>query len=158
MSETDETREGKASIPSVPSRSYHARRSTLGATMRDFVELYRGTAKMKREIPDRVRTGIERCASAEQDMARVLGRPVRDLDMLEIGPGLLPRQLVYFAQGNRASGIDLDVIAEGVGPISFLRIARRNGPKRTLKTSARRLIGVDRRFRREVSSQFRIDR
>lgn len=52
---------------------------------------------------------------------------IRDRDILDIGSGQLLIQPRYFATQNRVTGIDLDVIAQGIRPSQYVRMLRLNG-------------------------------
>lgn len=52
---------------------------------------------------------------------------IRDRDILDIGSGQLLIQPRYFATQNRVTGIDLDVIAQGIRPGQYVRMLRLNG-------------------------------
>lgn len=89
---------------------------------------------------------LERARDVESMIAGALGREVADLDMLDVGCGQLPAQLVYFARSNRVVGIDADVVAFGLSPKRYVRMLRVNGPQRTVKTIARKALRVDAQF------------
>jgi SAM-dependent methyltransferase len=90
----------------------------------------------------------------EEVSAKTLGKPIRDLDVLNIGTGSLASQATYFALlYNRVTSIDLDITVSGFDPREYLRVAHANGPRRALKHFARTLIGFDRAFRREMARQ-----
>ncbi len=67
--------------------------------------------------------------------------------VLEIGPGQQRLQMAYLSLRNTIVGVDLDVIA--AGPLSYLKMWWWNGSVRTAKTIGRKLLGIDRRIRRE---------
>jgi SAM-dependent methyltransferase len=82
-------------------------------------------------------------------MAVALGRPVEGLDVLEIGPGQQCERARYLGLRNRVTGIDYDLIPRSA--LDYLRMARRNGPGRLLKTLGRQALGVDAARRRAWS-------
>lgn len=102
-----------------------------------------------------VTEGFIRVMQSEQEAAqKTLGRPIRDLDVLNIGTGSLASQATYFALlYNRVASIDLDITVSGFDLREYLRVAEENGPRRALKHLARTLIGFDRAFRREMGRQ-----
>lgn len=73
--------------------------------------------------------------------------------MLDVGPGQLLTQLLYFARRNRVTGIDTDVVVTGFSPQQYAAMLRRNGLQRVLKTMGRKALGVDRRHRQELLRQ-----
>ncbi len=134
-------------------RSYHARGGPIGARMGDLMRLYRGTRAASAEMGAHVGQILERVRAAESQVRDAFGVEMTGLEMLEVGCGQLPRQLAYFGLRNRVVGIDLDVIPRGINPLTYLRVARRNGVKRAVKTVARKMMGFDRAFLRELAKQ-----
>lgn len=96
---------------------------------------------------------LERVRELEEQLAQALGHEVAGLDMLDVGPGQLLTQLLYFARRNRVVGIDTDVVVTGFSPRQYATMLRRNGLQRTLKTIGRKALGVDRRHRDELLGQ-----
>src|SRR6187431_206151 len=129
-------------------RSYTS--AGLRVMLRDLPVLRRthGDGAVKR-VTDLIRDA----KVAERRISERYGRQLRDLDVLDIGTGQFLTQLIYFAQCNRAIGIDADVYAEGLNPIPYVRMAVVNGPARTIKTIGRKVLGIDRRYRDEVRKQ-----
>lgn len=84
------------------------------------------------------------------------GAEIRGCDMLEIGPGQIPLQMLYFSQYNRVVGIDTSLVSRSRTPFALWRIARMDGPMRAVKTMARWLLGLDRQYEREFARQFGI--
>ncbi|MCP4002900.1 MAG: hypothetical protein GY725_01765 [bacterium] len=80
-------------------------------------------------------------ARDENRLEACLGRPLRDLDILEIGPGQTLERSAYLGLKNRVTGIDLDVIPHGLDFAGYARVIRRNGLGRLLKTLGRRALG-----------------
>jgi SAM-dependent methyltransferase len=93
---------------------------------------------------------LARARDLEEQLAEARGREIADLDILDIGPGQLLTQPVYFAQRNRVVGVDTDVIAIGFSPAQYARMLSRNGLQRTLKTVGRKMLGVDKRHHAEL--------
>jgi SAM-dependent methyltransferase len=89
---------------------------------------------------------LDRAGEVEAMIAEALGRKVEGLDMLDVGCGQLPAQLLYFARANRVVGIDADVVAFGPAPSRYIQMLRVNGPQRTAKTVARKLLRIDAQF------------
>ena len=79
----------------------------------------------------------------------VLGEPLRDKRILEVGPGQLLKRARIFAAHNQVMGIDLDELPSG-GFGGLLKTWRVNGPVRALKTLGRRALGLDRQFLRSL--------
>ncbi|WP_293127416.1 class I SAM-dependent methyltransferase [Microcoleus sp. bin38.metabat.b11b12b14.051] len=91
-----------------------------------------------------VAVALERIHRDEQRIARCLGKPVRELDILEIGGGQQMERARYFGIENRVTAIDLDVIPYGFNLGSYLRMFQENGFGRLAKTVGRKLLLVDR--------------
>jgi SAM-dependent methyltransferase len=123
-------------------RSYSSMAMSPRRLLQEAVELRRlhGDPETAAEI--RVGRGRE----VESMIAGALGREVSGLDLLDIGCGQLPAQLIYFARRNRVVGIDADVVAFGASPRPYVRMVRVNGLQRTLKTIARKMLRVDATF------------
>jgi SAM-dependent methyltransferase len=101
---------------------------------------------------------LERVRELDEQLARALGHEVGGLDMLDVGPGQLLTQLLYFARRNRVVGIDTDVVVTGFSPRQYATMLRRNGLQRMLKTTGRKALGVDRRHRQELLRQLGLDK
>lgn len=119
----------------------------------DFLRLFRGTAKSKANISEHVTRTIDAVRAAEQIVLRVTGRRLEGLKMLELGVGQLPRQMGVFGVKNDVIGIDLDVIPQGLDIRAYASMLRTNGAKRVLKTVARKAMGFDSSFLKELARQ-----
>lgn len=122
----------------------------------DFVRLYRGTARNRREMPAHVARVIGAVRAATEAVGKTTGVRLHGLKMLEIGVGQLPRQMGVFAVDNDVVGIDLDVIPRGFDPGGYAAMLRTNGAKRVAKTLARKAMGFDRAFMRELARQLKV--
>ncbi|MEG4581002.1 hypothetical protein QUA71_15510 [Microcoleus sp. MON1_C5] len=91
-----------------------------------------------------VAVALQRIHRDEQRIARCLGKPLRQLDILEIGGGQQMERARYFGINNQATAIDLDVIPCGFDLGSYLRMFQENGLGRLAKTVGRKLLLVDR--------------
>jgi hypothetical protein len=87
----------------------------------EFANLFKGTIRSARNIRQEVADLLTELRAAESLIQKHGGLTVRDLDILEIGVGQLPRQLAYFAMQNRAVGMDLDVVPQGLKILLSLR-------------------------------------
>jgi SAM-dependent methyltransferase len=93
---------------------------------------------------------LERCVEDN------CGRKLIGLDVLDVGPGQFPYQMIYFAQRNRVVGIDLDVVVQSFNPVRYFQMLRQNGARRTVKTLGRKLVGIDRRYASEMMRQLKM--
>jgi SAM-dependent methyltransferase len=131
-------------------KSYTSRPATLGVVLQEAVDLYRSHCA---DISGHVRRVISSLKSLEGEIHKRYSVTLRDLDILDVGAGQFLIQLLYFSRFNRAVGIDWNVIVHGANPVQYLKMLLANGPRRTAKTVARKLLGVDRRYRAEVRQQ-----
>ena len=106
----------------------------------------------------RVGVTVERLRRIECVVAGAMGCEVSGREILEIGPGQLFPQMIYFGRSNEVTGIDLDVLAQGFSPADFWRMWRQNGSFRVAKTVARKAFGYDWRYRRELARQLGLTR
>jgi SAM-dependent methyltransferase len=104
----------------------------------------------RRQIGDDVRRQIEDCALCEQTFARLAGRKLEGCTCVEIGAGQSLRRARVFAVKNDVTATDLDVYAAGWDLPAYLRVLKRNGPKRLIKTIGLRMLGTDGAFDRAL--------
>src|SRR6266542_2220043 len=95
-------------------------------------------------IECQVATFASRLHRDEERIAAMLGRPVRGLEILEIGAGQQCERARYFGQCSSVTAIDLDWIPRGSGISDYLLMLRRNGIGRLIKTAGRKMLLVDR--------------
>jgi SAM-dependent methyltransferase len=91
-------------------------------------------------------------------VGELLGGPVKGRSILDVGAGQILLDAAYFAAGNDVTAIDADVYAAGFDVAAYVRMTRKNGVKRTLKTVARKTLGIDRAYRRTFQQQLGLDR
>ena len=97
-----------------------------------------------RDLVQAAKFRVERLERDEQRIARQLGRELRDLDVLVIGPGQQLKEARYFGRANRVTTLDLDEIPRGLDAGAYARMIKKNGFGRFAKTVGRKLLGVDR--------------
>jgi SAM-dependent methyltransferase len=130
-----------------------------GQSFRDIVrQLTSARRHYSANIEARVTESISEIKEIERHVVEAYGIRIRDLDVLEIGPGQFPGQMTYLALHNRAIGADRDVIVQGFRPMQYVRMLRDNGPMRTAKTIGRKALGLDRRYRKELRRQLGVRR
>ena len=110
------------------------------------------------DAPGRVRTEIEDAKHVEATVRKFFAVELKNLDMLEIGPGQLMLQMFYFSMNNRVIGIDSDVLVRGFRPFAYISMALKNGGLRTIKTLGRKLMGFDRKYGHELLRQLNLKR
>jgi ubiquinone/menaquinone biosynthesis C-methylase UbiE len=130
-----------------------------GQSLRDVI---RQTVSVRRfyskKIESRVTEALAHIQQVERNVLDIYGVRLRDLDILEIGPGQFWGQMAYLALHNRVTGADRDLIVQGLNPLGYLRMLLSNGPMRTAKTIGRKVLGFDRRYRQELCRVLRIRR
>jgi SAM-dependent methyltransferase len=129
--------------------SYTSQKLGVWSRLLELRHLYR---RHSHDVTARAKTLVERLRNTEDLVRERTGIVLRGLRMLDVGPGQTLYQMGYFARHNDVTGIDLDVIPQGFDPLAYLRMAKTNGPVRTLKTVTRKLLGLDAQFRREVDA------
>jgi len=134
-------------------KSYSSRTGII-ENLRDGWVLF----NMHRRTHGRMRELVHDARNVEDEIKRRLGVDIKDLDVLEVGPGQFLAQASYFAMANRVVGLDSDIIVRGFDPTAYVRMLLRNGLTRTAKTVVRKLTGVDRRFRRELRQELGVKR
>jgi len=90
-------------------------------------------------------------------MALVQGKPIKDMDILEIGSGQKSIQLAVMSQANRAIGIDRESSNDDLGIRSILHTIKTDGAVRAAKTVVRKTMGFDRQIRKEFVKQMGLD-
>jgi SAM-dependent methyltransferase len=97
-----------------------------------------------RDLVHAAKFRIGRLERDEQRIAELMGREVRDLDVLIVGPGQLLKEARYFGRANRVTTLDLDEIPQGLDFGTYARMIQKNGFGRFAKTVGRKVLGVDR--------------
>lgn len=119
--------------------------TTFDATYATFglnrsVQQIRHAWKSRQYASDNMIGLLDGVVESEQRITEVLGRPMEDLRILEIGPGQGKERARYFSLKNEVLGLDLDVIPSGVDPVGYYQMLRKNGVGRVAKTMGRQLI------------------
>jgi SAM-dependent methyltransferase len=132
------------------SESYTKTSGTLAQRLEEILTLYRFHSEdLTTQVADHVRA-MQEC---QQTIEKLLGEPLRNKRILEIGPGQMLKQARYFGADNQVVAVDLDEVIHGWALKPWFRMLRRNGPIRFTKTLARKVLGIDRRFGDEMSRQ-----
>jgi SAM-dependent methyltransferase len=100
-----------------------------------------------------VKRSVEQAIGVLDEIALVQGKPVRDMDILEIGSGQKSIQLAVMSQANRAIGIDRESSNDGLSVRSIVHTIQTDGAVRAAKTVARKAMGFDRQIRNEFAKQ-----
>jgi SAM-dependent methyltransferase len=138
----------------MTSKSYATRSGHLAAPIREIRFL---TRTLSRGVPARVSQSIDYLNEVERRLESRFQVSLANLDVLDVGSGQVPVHLLFFASRNRAVGIDTDLIVTDFDLGQYLKMLRQNGPWRTLKTLARKGLGVDRRLRNELQRQLGLE-
>lgn len=83
---------------------------------------------------------LDKVRQHERRMEQTLGSPIKNLRILEIGPGQGLERARYFGLKNEVIGLDLDVIPQGLDLAGYLRLIRSNGLGRFAKTVGRKVV------------------
>lgn len=80
------------------------------------------------------------------------GQPFTGCDVLEIGHGQFPFTSAFIAaRDNRVVGIDIDPVPQRFSPITYARMLRTSGLRRTVKTVGREVTGINRAYRQSIA-------
>lgn len=134
--------------------SYASNTCGFFASVREAASLYH---LHSRNIAARIRAAIEDARRVEARIREAFGVEIHDLDVLEVGPGQFPTQLMYFATRNRVLGADRDLILLHGEPAAYLKMLKTNGIRRTVKTLGRKLLGIDHRYARHLARQLHVN-
>ena len=107
----------------------------------------------KREVPAYVKRILDHLHEIEALLEEHYGFRLQDRNVLDIGTGQFLLQMYYFGLHNRVTGIDFDIIANGINPIQYFQMLKFNGLRRTIKTIGRKLLGIDRKHCAELMAQ-----
>lgn len=132
-------------------RTYLLKKRTISEFVREAASLYRlNFSNIERNTIDLA----NRTRSMLNTIEMQLDRPLENCDILEVGPGQ-SRPLMYaLGKKNRWTGIDIEIPPDSFSIENTLRLYRRNGFERALKTSVRQLSGIDRRRIRALECEF----
>ena len=133
--------------------SYTSQNKSFQALIREARSLYEQRAG---QPSGRVEYLLTKLKNLERQIYELYDFPLKERDVLDIGAGQFLVQMQYFARRNRVVGIDYDVIAQGLNPMSYLRMLRFNGFRRVIKTIGRKLLGIDRRYAAELAKQLNV--
>ena len=125
----------------------------LSARLKEFARLYTYTKSSA------VARAYETVAASQRMRSIVrehLDLELRGLKILDVGPGQMLRHMHCLAVDNDITGIDMDIIPQGLNPAVYLNMLRYNSATRVLKTLARKLLRVDARFETEMADQLGI--
>jgi SAM-dependent methyltransferase len=84
---------------------------------------------------------------------RHLGQPLRGKIIFEIGPGQMLKNARFFGAHNAVTAVDLDNVPSAWDLAAWWDVLRKNGPLRFAKTLARKTVGIDRAFLKEMTRQ-----
>jgi SAM-dependent methyltransferase len=130
-----------------------------GQDLRDTIRQATGVRRFySRKIESRVTEALSHIKQVERNVFDSYGLRLRDLRVLELGPGPFYGQLAYLAVHNRVTGVDRDEIVQGFNPAKYARMLLANGFMRTAKTVGRKVLGFDRRYRKELCKQLGVAR
>jgi len=138
----------------VKPNSYTSQHNQVSSFLRESYNLYR---RHSTDVKGRVDAIVSNLESTERLIKERYGLELRNRSILDIGCGQFLTQLMFFSRFNRAVGIDWDVIPQGSNPVPYISMLMANGPRRTVKTLGRKLLGVDRLHRAEAMDQLKLE-
>lgn len=112
----------------------HYATTGIGRSIRQVIHALRGDEST---LAKNVAVLAERLRRDEARIARALGREMKGLDVLIIGPGPYLVEPRFFGQHNEVTAVDLDVIPRGFAPGQYIQMLRQNGLGRFAKTIGR---------------------
>ncbi len=148
--EAGRPRAATVASPEGLSRSYSTQLHGTLLQFREAVGLYRLHSN---DVSERIAARLADMREVEVSIAETLGAPLSGKRILDVGAGQVLFHMVCLGRRNEVTGIDLEVIAQGLDPHAYARMWQVNGPRRTIKTIARKLLRVDHRYRRELLRQ-----
>jgi SAM-dependent methyltransferase len=128
-------------------RSYTGRPKSINGLVGLFSLYHRHRLRVARDLPSLV----DETQRAMEKMESLLGSQFTNLKVLDIGPGPYLLQSYVLGLQNDVTAMDLESMALGLSPIPYFRMLRTNGPFRTVKTLARKALGIDREYRRQLA-------
>ena len=131
-------------------KSYTSQQRGISYVVREAAHLY---SKHAHGVSERVAAILGEVTTAQTRLRDSYGFEMHNRDVLDLGSGQFLVQLIFFSRHNRAIGIDLDVVPHGFNPSQYAKMLFRNGPRRTIKTVGRKLLGIDRAYRVETLRQ-----
>jgi SAM-dependent methyltransferase len=135
--------------------SYSSTTVGLGNRLNELRQLMRATQRSPESGADWV---MKLYKATSSRITEATGLPVENMKGLDIGPGQQLGCLKAFSVHNDVVGIDTDIIAQGFNPLDYLRMLQHNSAMRTVKTFARKALGVDARFNSALAERFGVKR
>jgi SAM-dependent methyltransferase len=117
------------------------------AALKGVLGLY---GRHRKRVAEELPSLVVETKAAMTKMQALYGHELRGLKILDVGPGPFLLQSCILGLQNEVVAMDLDVIPVGFEPLAYLRMLRINGGFRTLKTLARKGLGIDREYRRQL--------
>jgi SAM-dependent methyltransferase len=108
----------------------------------------------KTEAENRVSTLAGLAEQCGHTLKEEFGFELSGRKVLDVGPGQYLIQSRYFALRNEVIAIDNEVIVERLTAERCREMMRRNGIQRTVKTIARKALGIDRAYERAQRERF----
>lgn len=134
----------------MPSRSYSSTKLGAVGRTKELVALYRFK---RRDIPGQIHSTLLRLEAVGDDIETVRGQSLDGIErVLVIGPGQHLTEMRFWARtASMVVGIDLDPYSPNPPLQRYARGLRDDGLIRTVKSAGRRLSGLDRAYRRELT-------
>jgi SAM-dependent methyltransferase len=138
----------------MPRYSYSSATTGLLHRVKELFHLARTLPRTTRNTVSYVRRIFE---ETHRRVFEATGIKLEGKKGLDIGPGQQLGCLRCFSLANDVVAIDTDVIAHGFDPMGWLQMFRSNTEMRVVKTLARKVLGVDRRFRKTLARELGVE-
>jgi SAM-dependent methyltransferase len=136
-------------------KSYTSTKLGILPRAREFAALL---AQYRQDAAGLVERSIAQASAVLDEIAQLQGRPIRDLDILEIGSGQKSIQLAVMSMQNRAVGIDRESSRDDLGFGRLIQTVKTDGVMRASKTVARKVLGIDRAMRKEFCRHYGLEK
>lgn len=130
--------------------------SNSRGALRKAAELYHLFQVVRQGPRGRVAFTLDTHRATRQRVLEHGGLELRDLKVLDIGPGQQLRHMRCLSSENEVVGIDTDVIPQGFSLRDYREMVRVNSWMRVAKTFGRQLLGFDARFQRQLAGELGI--
>lgn len=119
-------------------------RSSYGERFQEYLNLLR--FHKNQSASKKISSQIRNLTAIGHHIEEIYKQPLKEQNILEIGPGQMLKQSYFFAQHNNVTALDYDVIVRGLKPLGYIKMAQKNGLRRAIKTIGRQILGIDRYY------------
>jgi SAM-dependent methyltransferase len=141
--------------PSAQERYSYSATNPIGLVNR-VREAHRLFSLWQQGTQDRVNFALRAVRRGEEQLAEAFGLKLEGKDILDVGPGQQLKHMKVLSVKNRVSGIDMDIVPQGLHLGDYLQMLRYNPLLRTVKTAARHALGFDAAFEKELARRLSV--